>query len=128
MIGRNGDSTRRRAPPPRASRRVGLVVSLQAQLDRENLAIVLCTQPDFRVLGTAATGGETLALCASTKPQVLVLGTLVPWPPGVSGIPAIRAISPGTNVLALAPHAQDRCGALNPFETWPLGGRCLVAN
>ena len=77
---------------------------------------LLGTQPDFRVLGSAGTSGETMELCLKRHPRVLVLGILDGWPRDVSAVQAIRLASPKTQVLVLAPHGANRCIFLNPID------------
>jgi two-component system nitrate/nitrite response regulator NarL len=93
---------------------IRILVAMQACLDREAIAALLRSQDDFRVLGTAGSGRETITLCARLHPRVLLLGALVPWPGNVSAIAAVRLCSPETQVVAIAPHAADRCADLNP--------------
>jgi DNA-binding NarL/FixJ family response regulator len=114
--------------------RIGIVVATQARLDREALCVLLCTQPDFQVLGATGTGQEALSLCLATSPRVLILGSLVSWPPDVVGVSTVRMCSPATRVLVIAPHVADRCAELNPgdseLECCPPGitsGNCLLS-
>lgn len=85
-----------------------------ARLDREALAAQLGAQDDFEVLGATGSDRETIRLCMTLRPRVLVLGLQVAWPPGVAAIETVRMCSPGTAVVAVAPHALDRCIELNP--------------
>jgi len=94
--------------------RIQIVVAMQARLDRDAIAALLATQPDFDIVGCASSGNEVVPLCLSRRPRVLVLGALVPWPSDVSGVEAVRMCCPETEVLALAPHSSDRCAQLNP--------------
>jgi NarL family two-component system response regulator LiaR len=126
MRRRRATPTRRTGRPHRARARAttGIVVSLQSRIDREGLVALLRSQRDFEVLGSASTSGETLTLCLALRPDVLVLGMLVSWPDDVSGVAAIRLAVPETQVLALAPHAADRCTVLNPTDPASVDACC----
>jgi len=114
---------RKRAVVRAGCESIRLVVAMRARLDRDALALLLETQPDLEVAGRAGTGDEVVSLCLSLRPRVLILGVHVPWPREVSGIEAIRMCAPQTRVLAIAPHASDRCVQLNPTDTEADGNR-----
>lgn len=109
-----------RAPEGRghapSRRRIGVLVSMEARLDRESLLAVLRTQSDLQVLGCAGTLPETLALCLERRPRVLLLSTLLSDPREVPAAAVIRLAAPQTRIVALAPHGADRCSLLNPPE------------
>ena len=100
----------------RTQETVGLVVALEGRINGEGLVALLSTQPDFRVLGLAATCAATVTLCASLRPDVLVLGIVGGWARELSPLRAIGLASPATRVLAFAPHGRDRCAHLNPHD------------
>jgi DNA-binding NarL/FixJ family response regulator len=56
---------------------------------RDGLIAMLRTQPDFAVVGQAATGTETLLLVASTDPDVVMLDLEMPAPDGVGVLRAL---------------------------------------
>jgi len=101
---------------------ITLIVSMEGRINRDGLAALLATQPDFRVLATTDTCADVITRCATLRPQVLVLGSLAAWPRGLSIVPAIRLASPTTQVLVLAPHGRDRCAYLNPTDPPPGDG------
>jgi DNA-binding NarL/FixJ family response regulator len=51
---------------------------------REGLVAMLETEPDFQVVGTAATGAEAVALVARTDPDVMLLDLELPELDGVA--------------------------------------------
>src|SRR5437868_12334054 len=66
---------------------------------RDGLAAILGTQPDFTVVGTAATGREALALAVAQQPDVILLDLEMPEMDGVTvirtlhkAVPAIAAV------------------------------------
>ena len=91
-------------------------MSIEGHIDREGVVALLGTQPDFRVLGSAGTSGETMELCLELHPPVLVLGILDGWPRDISAVQAVRLVSPKTQILVLAPHSPNRCAHLNPAD------------
>lgn len=114
---------RRRARQP-----IRVAVSLEGRLEGAALAALLASQEDFCVLGPVRTGDETAALCARHRPHVLVLGALGDWPRPLAAATVIRLVSPGTRVLAYAPHTRDRCAHLNPrAAAGAAGPRAAVA-
>jgi len=92
------------------------VVALCARLERDAFATLLGSFPRVRVLGTAGTFAEAFSSCAALQPHVLLLDTLLQ---GESDLPAtavLRLGAPRTRIVALAPHAADRCALLNPVR------------
>ncbi|HWB36081.1 MAG TPA: response regulator transcription factor [Rugosimonospora sp.] len=57
---------------------------------RSGFAGLLDTQPDFRVVGTAADGAEAVRLCARYQPDVVLMDIRMP---GTDGIAATRQLT-----------------------------------
>jgi DNA-binding NarL/FixJ family response regulator len=56
----------------------GIVIADDHMVLRESLTALLQSQPDFKVLGTAANGEEAVRLVQQYSPQVLVLDLFMP--------------------------------------------------
>jgi DNA-binding NarL/FixJ family response regulator len=57
---------------------------------RDGLVAMLETQPDFTIVGQAATGTEALALVGTTRPDVLLLDLEMP---GLDGVGVLRGLT-----------------------------------
>ena len=74
---------------------------------RDGLVAMLETQPDLRVVGTAATGDEALALVASVQPDVLLLDLQMPRLDGVEVLRRLRASGTRTRVIVFTVFDTD---------------------
>ena len=93
------------------------------------------TQPDFEVVGEAATIDEAIAQCRALAPDVLLLTLNLPAQHRDAAIPAIRAVLPALHILALSERGAENCLVLNPpsrkwltgvpLGTCPAGIDCL---
>lgn len=72
-------------------RQIRILVADDHPVVRDGLIAMLRTQPDFEVVGQAATGTEALALVASSDPDVLMLDLQMPEPDGVGVLQALAA-------------------------------------
>jgi DNA-binding NarL/FixJ family response regulator len=71
---------------------IGIVVADDHEVVRAGFAALLDTQPDFRVLGTAADGAAAVETCRSVCPDVVLMDVRMP---GVDGIEATRRLLAG---------------------------------
>ncbi|MBV9794068.1 MAG: response regulator transcription factor [Actinobacteria bacterium] len=71
---------------------IRVVVADDHQVVRTGFAELLGTQPDFRVAGTAADGGEAVRVCRAVRPQVVLMDVRMP---GTDGIEATRQLAGG---------------------------------
>jgi DNA-binding NarL/FixJ family response regulator len=74
---------------------------------RAGLSMLLSAEPDFEVVGEAASGEEAVALAAELRPDVVLMDLSMP---GIGGLEAIRRIAAAglpTRVLALTVHAES---------------------
>lgn len=74
---------------------------------RQGLRALLETEPDFRIVGEAGDGLETVHLVERLQPDVLVLDLMLP---GLSGLEVTRLVrqgSPQTRVLILSMYADE---------------------
>jgi DNA-binding NarL/FixJ family response regulator len=107
-----------------------VVVDDQA-LVREGLVTMLELMPGIEVVGSAADGEEALALVARTSPDVALMDLRMPNVDGVEATRRIRSQHPGTRVIVLTTHADDRSilGAIEAgargYLTKHSGGRAI---
>src|SRR2546422_639623 len=74
---------------------------------RQGLRSVLEAEPDFRVIGEAGDGLETMQLVERLRPQVLVLDLLMPGLSGLEVARQVRQRAPETRVIVLSMHANE---------------------
>ncbi len=86
---------------------ITLLVADDHQIVRQGLCALLQTEPDFRVMGQAADGIETLRLVEKLRPNILVMDLMMP---GLGGLEATRQtarFSPRTRVVVLSMHSNE---------------------
>jgi two-component system response regulator NreC len=71
---------------------------------RSGLRLLLETQPDFLVVGEAATGTETLNLAEALHPDLILLDLSMPHLGGLDALPMLKQILPETKILILTMH------------------------
>lgn len=74
---------------------------------RDGLAAVLSTQPDFEVVGEAASGREVLAQAARLAPDVLLLDLEMPELDGVETLKLLREQYPSLRVIVFTAFDTD---------------------
>jgi DNA-binding NarL/FixJ family response regulator len=74
---------------------------------RDGLVSMLDTQPDFAVVGQAATGPEAVALVGATDPDVLLLDLELPGLDGVEVMRRLRAEGARARVIAFTVFDTD---------------------
>ena len=58
--------------------------------------------PDFEVVGEAATGREAVQRAADLQPDLVILDLVMPEMDGLEALPRIKAVAPGTRVFVLS--------------------------
>lgn len=71
---------------------------------RQGLRSLIDAVPDFKVIGEASDGQETLQMVQDLKPEVLVLDLMMP---GLNGMEITRQVWRMTKVLILSMHANE---------------------
>jgi DNA-binding NarL/FixJ family response regulator len=79
------------------AQKIRIVIADDHAVLRESLIALLNTQPDFQVVGAAATGNEALELVRTNHPDVLVLDLFMP---GGDGFDVLRTLDRAGNRVA----------------------------
>lgn len=87
--------------------RVRILVADDHPMLREGLVAVLCTQPDFEVVGEAATGTETVNLAAGLEPDVILLDLEMPELDGVEVLERLRKDGIETRAVVFTAYDTD---------------------
>jgi DNA-binding NarL/FixJ family response regulator len=74
---------------------------------REGLSAVLETQPDFTIVGEAASGAEAVEQAASLRPDVILLDLELPELDGVVALRQIRADNPTARTIIFTAFDTD---------------------
>jgi len=93
--------------PTRVSRAIRIVVADDHPVVRDGLVSMLETQPDFEIVGSAATGNDALALVAASRPDVLMLDLEMPLPDGVGVLRQLRADGSQVRVIVFTVFDTD---------------------
>lgn len=76
-------------------------------LFREGLRTLIEVQPDFRVVGEASNGEESLRLAATEQPEVVLMDLRMPVMDGVTATRRIRDLFPNIHVIVLTTFDDD---------------------
>lgn len=74
---------------------------------RDGLIAILGTQPDFEVIGEAATGTEAVQKAAALKPDVILLDLEMPELDGVEALKQIRSAQPQARAIVFTAFDTD---------------------
>jgi DNA-binding NarL/FixJ family response regulator len=74
---------------------------------RDGLVAMLCTQPDFQVVGEAATGADAVEQTLLHRPDILLLDLEMPVLDGVEALRRIRVEMPQTQAVVLTAYDTD---------------------
>jgi DNA-binding NarL/FixJ family response regulator len=96
-----------RAPAPAPGAPIRVAVADDHPVVRDGLVAMLQTQPDFAVVGEAATGHDALVVVAATDPDVLLLDLEMPGLDGVDVLRRIRATAARTRVIVFTVFDTD---------------------
>jgi len=83
-----------------------LVVDDAANL-RELLTLLLETEDDFEVAGTARDGEEAVLLAAREQPSIVLLDLAMPVMDGMQALPRLRGILPDAVILVFSAYDQE---------------------
>ncbi len=96
-----GDADKRDGQPVR------VLLADDHNLVRESLVKTVSAEPDFIVVGEAATGTEVLPQVLATNPHILVLDIAMPGEDGLSVAAKVRKQAPDVRVLFMTMHDDD---------------------
>jgi two-component system chemotaxis response regulator CheB len=74
---------------------------------RRALTRVLAVEPEFQVVGEAASGGEALERIAEADPDLVTLDVAMPGMDGLQLLPALLRWKPSLKVLMISAHTRD---------------------
>ncbi len=78
------------------------------QVVRQGLRSLLEKEPDFKIVGEAASGLEASQLVESLKPDVLVLDLMMPDMNGLEVTRQVKKRARATNIVILSMHRNER--------------------
>jgi two-component system response regulator NreC len=84
-----------------------IILAEDHHIVREGLKALLAGEKDFKLLGEASDGLETVALVERCQPNVLVLDLMIPRLHGLEVIRRVRAEHSATHVLVLSMHSDE---------------------
>ncbi len=74
---------------------------------REGIGLIIDREPDMKVVGSAATGEEAVALFARERPDVTLMDLQLPTMSGLDAIHAIRREDPDARIIVLTMYQGD---------------------
>jgi two-component system, chemotaxis family, protein-glutamate methylesterase/glutaminase len=78
---------------------------------RRALTRVLALEPEFKVVGEAASGSEALARVTAANPDLVTLDVAMPGMDGLQLLPALLRWKPSLKVLMISAHTRDGADA-----------------
>ena len=86
---------------------VSVVVADDHEVVRTGFAALLGTQPDFKVVGTAADGAEAVRICLELRPDVVLMDVRMPTVDGIEATRRLGAAGVNARVLILTTFDLD---------------------
>ncbi|MGC4806297.1 response regulator [Micromonospora sp. DT233] len=86
---------------------VTVLIADDQDLVRTGFALVVDSAPDLRVVATAATGTEAVALAARHRPDVVLMDIRMPQTDGITATRAILAAAHRPKIIALTTYDSD---------------------
>jgi len=87
--------------------KISIVIADDHTIVREGLRSLLCSEPDFEVIGTAADGREAIDRVDDLRPDVVLLDLSMPKMHGLEAIAEIKRRTPETRILVLTIHKEE---------------------
>jgi DNA-binding NarL/FixJ family response regulator len=88
-------------------KRCRIVIAEDHTILREGLRALLCTEPDFEIVGEAQDGREAVRSVQSLVPDLVLMDLSMPKMDGLSAIKEIKKTRPETKIIALTVHKTD---------------------
>ncbi len=92
---------------PESSKTIRIIVADDHPVVRDGLTAMLGTQPDFEVVGLAATGIEVVDKVRSLKPDIVLLDLEMPEMDGVEALEHLRSQQPEVDVIVFTAFDTD---------------------
>ena len=73
-----------------------IIVADDHEVVRAGFAVLLGTQPDFIVVGTASGGAEAVRMCRELSPDVVLMDVKMPGMDGIEATRQLASTGPGT--------------------------------
>jgi DNA-binding NarL/FixJ family response regulator len=86
---------------------IGVIIVDDHPVVRDGLRGMLAADPEFEVLGEAATGVEAVTVAVTVRPDVVLMDLRMPQMDGVSAIAALRERGVQARVLVLTTYDTD---------------------
>ncbi|HEY7356314.1 MAG TPA: response regulator transcription factor [Ktedonobacterales bacterium] len=86
---------------------IRILVADDHPIVRDGLIAILTTQPDFEVVGEAATGPQTVEQVTALRPDVVLLDLEMPEIDGVEALRQMRQLRPDTRVIVFTAFDTD---------------------
>ena len=77
------------------------------EIVRRGIRAYLETQPDFNVIGEAASGEEAIQMALNLVPDVVLMDLILPGMDGVESTRRIKSLSPRTQIVVLTSYHED---------------------
>ncbi|MEO7103013.1 MAG: response regulator transcription factor [Gemmatimonadaceae bacterium] len=87
--------------------KLGLALALLIAWHVSGLAASLGSQPDFEIVGQAATAVEAVSLAMTLRPDLILMEIRMPELDGASATQQIVANNPAARVLVLTTYSTD---------------------
>src|SRR5688572_32716236 len=88
-------------------KRISVLCVEDHALVREGIGLIIDSQPDMRVVASAASGEDAAILFSRHKPDVTLMDMALPGISGVEAIQAIRAVDPEARIIVLTMHSGE---------------------
>ncbi len=86
---------------------IRILVADDHPIVRDGLIAILNTQPDFEVIGEAATGPQTVERVTTLRPDVVLLDLEMPEIDGVEALRQLREVSPDARIIVFTAFDTD---------------------
>ncbi len=85
----------------------GIMIADDHTVLREGLRLLLCSYPQFEVIGEAEDGITAVSTALQLKPDVLLLDIAMPNMRGIEAILEIKRLEPDIKILVLSMHDRE---------------------
>ncbi len=99
---------------------ISLLIADDHAIVREGLRKFIELEPDFKIVGEAATGEETVKLAAKVNPQIVIMDLSMPGEGGIAATAKLTRLLPKVKVLVLTMH-EDVCYLLEAIRVGACG-------